>query len=126
MNGMMHGIGDSTVSNPGYQMFLKETDIVTPGPSLTWVFIDEHADSINDGFFHIAMSDTGHWADLPASYHGESGALSFADGHTEIRRWTDSSIVDRPVKKATYAPFSAAATPNTDLLWLQARTTALQ
>lgn len=126
MNGMMNGIGDSTVSNPGYQMFLKQTDIVNPGPSTAWVFIDEHADSINDGFFHVDMADTTTWADLPASYHGESGALSFADGHSEIRRWTDASIVDRPVTKVQYVPFSATASPNTDLLWLEQHTTALQ
>jgi prepilin-type N-terminal cleavage/methylation domain-containing protein/prepilin-type processing-associated H-X9-DG protein len=124
MNGMMNGIGNSTVSNPGYQMFLKETDLVNPGPSSTWVFIDEHADSINDGFFHVNMSDTTTWADLPASYHGESGVLSFADGHAEIRRWTDSVISDRPVSKVAYVPFSATASPNTDLLWLQSHTTS--
>jgi hypothetical protein len=126
MNGMMAGVGDSTVTNAGYQLYIKQTDIFNPSPSLAWVFIDEHADSINDGFFHVNMADTANWADLPASYHGESGALSFADGHTEIKRWTDSSLVDRPVSKVNYVPYSAAASPNADLLWLQARTTALQ
>jgi prepilin-type N-terminal cleavage/methylation domain-containing protein len=128
MNGMLNGIGDSTTSNPGYQMFLKQTDFVNPGPSTTWVFIDEHADSINDGFFHVDMSDTTSWPDLPASYHGESGALSFADGHSAIRRWTDSSISDRPVTKIQYGPPlpRAPASPNTDLLWLQSCTTSLQ
>jgi prepilin-type N-terminal cleavage/methylation domain-containing protein len=126
MNGMMNGIGDNTVSNPGYQMFLKPTDINAPGPSQAWVFIDEHADSINDGFFHVDMSNKTAWPDLPASYHGESGDLSFADGHSETRRWTDSSLVDRPVSKTQYAPYSATASPNNDLLWLQSCTTSLQ
>jgi prepilin-type N-terminal cleavage/methylation domain-containing protein len=126
MNGMMNGLGNSTVSNPGYQMFYKQTDIVNPGPSATWVFIDEHADSINDGFFHVDLSETATWADLPASYHCGSGVLSFADGHAEVRRWTDSVIYDRPVSKVAYVPYSATASPNTDLLWLQYHTTSKQ
>ncbi|MEO8429097.1 MAG: hypothetical protein ABI651_18555, partial [Verrucomicrobiota bacterium] len=27
--------------------------------------------------------------DWPASYHNKSGGLSFADGHSEIKRWSD-------------------------------------
>jgi hypothetical protein len=128
MNGMMSGIGSGgtdPVLNPGYQLYLNQNQIITPGPSSTWVFIDEHADSINDGFFRVDMSQTANWADLPASYHGASGALSFADGHAEIKRWTDSAIVDRPVTKQTYNPFSATASPNSDLVWLQGATTTL-
>ena len=92
---------------------------------MAWVFIDEHGDSLNDGFFRVNMSSTTAWSDLPASYHGGSGALSFADGHSEIKKWTDSAIKDRPVTKTQYASGSATASPNTDLLWLQERTTSL-
>jgi prepilin-type processing-associated H-X9-DG protein len=129
LNGMMHGIGtqlDVLNQTPvKYQLFLKQNDIITPSPSMAWVFIDEHADSINDGFFRVDMSQTTSWRDLPASYHGGSGALSFADGHAEIKKWTDPSIKDRPVTKTAYTSGSAVANPNTDLLWLQARTTSL-
>lgn len=128
MNGMMAGIGSSAtdpVVNPGYQLFTKQVQINNPSPSLAWVFIDEHADSINDGYFRVDMSQTSTWADLPASYHGESGVLSFADGHAEVKTWIDSSIRDRPVTKTAYVPFSATASPNTDMLWLQVRTTSL-
>ena len=31
------------------------------------------------------------WLDLPASYHGNAGGLSFADGHSEIHRWRDAA-----------------------------------
>ena len=71
------------------------------------------------------MSSTTAWQDLPASYHGGSGALSFADGHAEIKKWTDSAIKDRRIQYATPAG-STPATPNTDLLWLQERTACLQ
>jgi prepilin-type processing-associated H-X9-DG protein len=90
------------------------------------VFIDEHADSINDGFFRVNMSNISAWQDIPASYHGGGGALSFADGHAETRNWSDTSIRNRPVSKTAYTPLSAIAKPNTDLLWLQSCTTTTQ
>jgi hypothetical protein len=128
MNGMMNGIGtqmDVLNQTPvQYQLFRNQVNINRPAPSQAWVFIDEHGDSLNDGFFRVDMSSATVWRDLPASYHGASGALSFADGHAEVKRWTDMSIRDRPVTKVQYSSGSATATPNTDLLWLQERTTA--
>jgi hypothetical protein len=61
---------------------------------------------------------------IPASYHGQSGALSFAVGHAEIKRWRGPSICDRPVTQTQYGQGSAVG--GADLLWLQQRTTALQ
>lgn len=129
LNGMMNGLGtqlDVLNQTPvAYRLYRKQADITSPSPVNAWVFIDEHGDSINDGFFRVNMSSTTVWSDLPASYHGGSGALSFADGHAETKKWTDSSIKDRPVTRVQYPSGSAVATPNTDLLWLQARTTSL-
>ena len=34
--------------------------------------------------------------DYPASNHGASGALSFADGHAEIHKWVDPRTI-KPV-----------------------------
>ena len=129
MNGMMNGIGtqmDVLNQTPvPYRLFRKQGDIQNPAPSMAWVFIDEHADSINDGFFRVEMGTAGQWRDLPASNHGSSGALSFADGHSETKKWTDPAIKDRPVTGTDFAgPLSAV--PNSDLKWLQDRTTSLQ
>lgn len=129
MNGMMGGYspGDAaSINSPGYQLYLKLSDISKPNPAQAWVFIDENADSINDGFFRVNMSVTTEWQDIPASYHGSSGALSFADGHSETRSWSDGSIRNRPIRKAAYVPLSAIASPNTDLLWVQSCTTTPQ
>jgi prepilin-type N-terminal cleavage/methylation domain-containing protein len=132
MNCMMNSnvnAADKAHSNqrPGmsYRMYAKLSNIIFPPPTEAWVIIDEHADSINDGYFWVNMFDTAHWEDLPASYHGESGALSFSDGHAEIRRWTDATIRDRPVTKQA-AGLGLPANPNNDLVWLQSHTTALQ
>jgi prepilin-type N-terminal cleavage/methylation domain-containing protein len=67
-----------------YRQYLKQPQV--PRPSKTWLFIDEHPDSINDGYFINNPGDT-HWDDLPACYHCGSCGFSFADGHSEIHKW---------------------------------------
>jgi prepilin-type N-terminal cleavage/methylation domain-containing protein/prepilin-type processing-associated H-X9-DG protein len=58
-------------------------------PAMVYVFLDEHPDSINDGFF-VGQGDVrNQWTDLPASYHDGAAGLSFADGHSEIHKWMD-------------------------------------
>jgi len=109
-----------------YKIFRKQVDINGPAPVNAWVFIDEHPDSLNDALFRVDMQPSSYtWTDWPASNHGKSGALAFADGHAEIHRWTDPAIADRPV---THVKASAlrATDPYTDLRWLQERTTSLQ
>jgi prepilin-type N-terminal cleavage/methylation domain-containing protein/prepilin-type processing-associated H-X9-DG protein len=129
MNGMVGGFSPTdpaSINQPGWQLFLRQSQLLNPGPSSTWVFIDENGDSINDGFFRVNMSENTAWQDLPASYHGDSGALSFADGHAEIKRWSDASVANHPITKTKYVSLSAVASPNDDLLWMQARTTSAQ
>lgn len=127
MNNMMNGKGGLSYLNqrPGqqYRIYKKLTHITDPAPVNAWVFIEEHADSINDGFFWVNMFSTTRWADIPASYHGRSGALAFADGHAEIKLWSDASIAGRPVTQRSYGQGSAAG--GEDLIWLQRHTTAL-
>jgi prepilin-type N-terminal cleavage/methylation domain-containing protein/prepilin-type processing-associated H-X9-DG protein len=125
MNGMMGGYSPSDPAslNTNCILFLRQSQIIKPVPTDAWVFIDEQADSINDGFFRVNMSDTAAWWDLPASYHSGSCALSFADGHSETKVWSDSAIRSRAVTKKAYtAP--TTATPNSDLIWLQSHTTS--
>jgi prepilin-type processing-associated H-X9-DG protein len=63
--------------------YRKQGDFVL-GPSMTWVTIDENPVSINDGWF-VHESKTS-FVDYPASYHNGAGGLSFADGHSEIKK----------------------------------------
>ncbi len=67
-----------------YRQFLKQADV--PRPSKTWLVLDEHPDSINDGYF-INNPAVSNWQDIPASYHNGACGFSFADGHSEIRKW---------------------------------------
>jgi len=65
--------------------------ILNPSPSAIWVFIDEHADTIDDGVFIIGKgpNPTGpdFWVSYPADRHSNGANLSFADGHVEHHRW---------------------------------------
>jgi len=55
--------------------------------------------------------------DCPASYHDGSGALSFADGHSEIHKWRDEAT-----RRRTSHPTLPAGRSPTDYLWLAERT----
>jgi prepilin-type processing-associated H-X9-DG protein len=103
--------------NPAFQQFLKSADV--QNPSQIFVFLDEHPDTINDGFFMNRL-DTYTWGNLPASYHNGAGNFSFADGHTEAHRWAVGDTV-RPAQKGGVGG-SFAASPHTDYDWVLERT----
>ncbi|HVR34411.1 MAG TPA: hypothetical protein VMS21_01020 [Methylomirabilota bacterium] len=104
-----------------WRLFLKTTDFRHPAPVNTWVFIDEHEDTIDDGRFSVDHDDPW-WVDLAASRHGGSGTLSFADGHAEIKRWVDPRT-RKPVERKKVFGFPSPNNP--DLLWLKERTTSI-
>ena len=56
-------------------------------PTLTFVFLDEREDSINDGTLFTSVDNPNTIIDIPASYHGGAAGFSFADGHAEIHNW---------------------------------------
>ncbi|MBX3744603.1 MAG: DUF1559 domain-containing protein [Verrucomicrobiae bacterium] len=118
------------VTAPRMALYLKSTDMKDPGPSQTWVLIDEREDSINDGFWVISMDGYPNTAqtkivDYPASYHNGAAGLSFADGHSEIRRWVDPRT--RPALRPNGTiPLNVASPNNRDVVWLQERTTRPQ
>ncbi|HYE30552.1 MAG TPA: type II secretion system protein [Methylomirabilota bacterium] len=116
---------------PQFKVFIKEADMVEPGPVNTWVFIDEHPDSINDGGFAVKM-DAPEVVDFPAWYHNGSGGLSFADGHAEIKKWVTSGAkgargVKVPITYAAGNPDLGRRNvgwDNVDLKWLRYRTSS--
>lgn len=79
-----------------YIQFLKQADI--KDPAMIFVTLDEHADSINDGYYlNNPDPNTGQWGDIPASYHNGAGGFAFADGHAEIKKW-QSNRTKYPVR----------------------------
>jgi prepilin-type processing-associated H-X9-DG protein len=105
----------------GYMAYNKLTDIVRPAPVDLFVFVEEHADSINDGWMLTDFSRPSTWEDLPASYHDGACGISFADGHAEMHKWRDSST-RITVKKAhphMNGVVNVAWGEGTDLAWLK-------
>jgi prepilin-type N-terminal cleavage/methylation domain-containing protein/prepilin-type processing-associated H-X9-DG protein len=100
----------------------KMADITDPAPSSTWVFVDEHPDSMNNGFFTVFL-DEDHWEDLPAAYHNGACGLAFADGHSEIKKWRFSST-RKPVQLNNDWDWTGliAKDQRADHQWLQDRT----
>ncbi len=108
----------------GYRQWLKVASV--PRPSNYWVIIDEHPDSINDGYFLNDPSGygTGQWQDVPASYHNGACGIAFADGHSEIHKWRSSTTTLKITTQGyTALPFDIAG--RNDYRWLLDRTAVL-
>jgi prepilin-type processing-associated H-X9-DG protein len=69
---------------PNYRQYLKLARV--PKPAKTWLVLEEHPDSINDGYF-INNPSSQQWQDIPASWHNGGCSFSYVDGHTELKRW---------------------------------------
>lgn len=107
--------------NPSFIQGFKETDLARP--AATFTFLDEHPDTLNDGFFMNRLEEPPRWGNLPASFHDAAANLAFADGHLETHRWLvrgPDGTVRPPVKGGAGGIF--AAIPTTDWDWLLERT----
>jgi len=114
MNCYVNGYLPDTTPVTGWNMYRKMTDITNPKPSNLWVFVDEHPDSINDGWLIVSWAMGGQWSDMPASYHNGACGFAFADGHSEIHKWHDPGTL-MPVTKVTYGGNHAGG--KNDLPW---------
>jgi len=100
--------------------YTKTLQINRPPPAMAFVFVDESEYTIDDGYFAVQVnSDT--WQNFPAYRHGGSAGLSFADGHSELKKWVEPStaLLKNPDGFVT-APKHGAAR-NYDLQWLADR-----
>jgi len=84
-------------SDQGWKVYQTLNDYNDPGPSQTFVRLDEREDSINDGCFAVDMAGwRDQWTrhkivDYPASYQGREPFLLPMD----ILRFTSLSILER-------------------------------
>jgi prepilin-type N-terminal cleavage/methylation domain-containing protein len=116
-----------------YRIYAKLPDIDLP--SQIFVFLDMREDSVNWGNFMTYMagysptdpSQYGFDGDFPGMYHNLACGFSFADGHSELKRWLDPR---------TRPPLTIGANPlfshfsqspdNPDVAWLQDHSTRLR
>ena len=109
----------------GYRVYKKSADIVNAAK--TWVFVDEHPDSINDGAFAVQMAEptarTARIIDFPASYHNGACGFSFSDGHAEIHKWKGNYIKARVTYTGSMRLNVDAGDSVEDVKWLSSVTT---
>lgn len=127
MNAMVGDAGEFTssganVNNPYYHQFLRRSEFQSAAN--IFVFIEEHPDSINDGYF-LNRPNKLEWHDLPASWHNESANLLFADGHAESRRWLNASTRKPARPDGANLPAPLAYNDSADFKWLLQRTSIL-
>jgi prepilin-type N-terminal cleavage/methylation domain-containing protein/prepilin-type processing-associated H-X9-DG protein len=122
MNAMVGDAGDlsetgTNINNPHYKQFFALPEI--PNPASIFVFLDEHPDSINDGYF-LVKSDYSfvEWKDLPGSYHDGRASLAFADGHAELHRWTLAETKAPAAPDAADLPRAVPPNRRNDFNWL--------
>ena len=117
------------VSTMAYRIYAKGAAIVRP--SMTFLFVDEHPDSVNDAAIAVQCKGAmpGDPAggetiiDFPASYHNGACGFSFADGHSEIHKWL-GSVIKPPVTYTGALPLGVpAGNSSGDIRWMAERTT---
>ena len=108
-----------------YPMRKTMESITAPGPSQAMVFIEESYLTVDDGYFAVkGPENLSEWQNSPSIRHGKSTALSFADGHAEIKRWLDPRTKP-PIQKGKNLELIAPSPNNPDVIWLQERSTGL-
>lgn len=120
MNAMVGDAGELTQAgfnqnNPYYIQFFRLTDI--PQPSEIFVFLDEHPDSINDGYF-LNQFYAREWVDLPASYHNGAASFAFADGHAQLQRWRNESTKQPARPDGADLPLPMGNEQTSDFRWV--------
>ena len=113
-------------SPPNYwRHYARSADMVLPAPANLWVMIDESPDSLNDAAYAVAINPSGsRWQDGPSTLHDGGCGFAFADGHSEIKQWTDRRTLALKVTYTTRFSYGQPQPNNADIKWLQERTSA--
>jgi prepilin-type N-terminal cleavage/methylation domain-containing protein/prepilin-type processing-associated H-X9-DG protein len=127
MNCCINPIPPATAWNgPNVRVFYKDTDFTQPGPSTTFVLIDENEGSIVDTLFCDSPGGPpDSWQDAPATRHAGAGGISFADGHSETKMWRDHWLITTPTVFSVGVGHAIDKTVD-DYGWLCQRTTVLK
>jgi prepilin-type processing-associated H-X9-DG protein len=100
--------------NGSGRVFKKDSALGVMGAPNVLQFVDENPYIINDGYFINTPGSTS-WNDIPGSYHAGASGLSFCDGHAQIKKWSDPTVL---ATKSTTLVNNNTGKPSSDLLWL--------
>jgi prepilin-type N-terminal cleavage/methylation domain-containing protein/prepilin-type processing-associated H-X9-DG protein len=110
------------------RLYFKLSEIIDPTPTDMFVLLDMREDSIDMGNLCVNMSgwpdDPAQYRfwDLPGAYHNGACGFSFADGHSEIKKWRDGRTTPPLVRDGLVEDFFLSPN-NPDIAWLQQRAT---
>ncbi len=101
--------------DPGmYKQAKLISDLLYPSPAETFVFIEEHPDSINDPGVFPPRQNT--FVDIPASFHSGAGNFTSGDGRAETHVW--QGVLRRiPVRRGLLT-LPQVRNTDPDLKWL--------
>ncbi len=114
--------GGGHTANATFFCFGKASDMVRPGPSSTFIFVDEDPGSLNDAGFATVGPKTPPlylMVDWPATFHNMAAGFAFADGHSEVHKWKDGRTKLKGEASTQTLP------NNQDIYWMSTKTTAL-
>jgi prepilin-type processing-associated H-X9-DG protein len=110
-------------NNPSYHQYRKLGEFTAASEIFT--FIEEHPDSINDGYF-LNRAYRYEWNDLPASFHNGAANIAYGDGHVEPHRWQDATTKKPPAPDAANLPLQIGPAERNDFYWLLKRTSVYE
>lgn len=114
-------------STPIYRNYIKDNDVIDPGPSDLFVFTEEDPDTKNNPDFAFEMpinpNPGGYfWVDMPTKWHDLGCNFGFADGHCETHRWQDPGQID--TFTGTSVPEREVPGAKADCAWMAPHVTA--
>jgi prepilin-type N-terminal cleavage/methylation domain-containing protein/prepilin-type processing-associated H-X9-DG protein len=120
--------GEAAWNGGSYLTFGKTGNIRSISPSDLFVFMEERAESIDDGSFETqegALTGNMTVANWPTDYHNGAATVAFADGHAEAHKWLTSPFLQPQQIMVTTKWGAQTILPSQmqDLAWLQAHAT---
>jgi hypothetical protein len=111
------GANSRSWTSPSRYILHRNLDQVK-SPATQFVFVDERADSINDGLFWTDPDTAYQIIDFPTSQHDSAGAFSYVDGHAEFHRWLDPRTMP-PLQPGQLMFLNLNLPGDVDVTWLQ-------
>jgi prepilin-type N-terminal cleavage/methylation domain-containing protein len=124
LQGGVYGATSDSTWYPTFRCYNTLADIINPSPANLFVSVDEHPDSINDGWIIIDPTSPNEWGnDLPASYHNGACGFTFSDGHSEIHKWMEVTTC-APVTQISHGAYPGTSPVDRDINWTLQHATA--
>ncbi len=101
-----------------WRTYGKTSDMAAPVPANLWLLTEENPWSMNDDSFAMSVG-VPEWVDYPSITHNTGCVLAFGDGHSELHKWLDKTIIISAVPSIRPVPPA-----DRDWNWLAARTSA--